>query len=456
VNQPNSTSLTARLVISAGLWTLFALFAGGIVLVLLFQASIERSFDARLDVLLENLIVVSDYNETDGVFITGPLAEPRFEQPYAGWYWQITPHDGQPLISRSLWDGQLEPDLNVSAAQPIQYDAVGPDDQQVRVTERDIMFPDAASPIRFSIAAVTTENREEVSNFIFAIMWALGALGIGLVGAVIVQVRFGLRPLRHLQQALGRVRSGDAERLEGAYPQEISPVVGELNALIDHNSEVVERARTHVGNLAHALKTPLSVLVNETGGAVGDNESLAESVDRQVGVMRRYVDHYLTRARTAASGGTIGSRTAVGVAVEGLRSTLEHIHQDRHIRIHVDGTAMLTFRGERQDLEEMLGNLMDNACKWAKTQVQVTVHKAEGQVIFIIEDDGPGLTDEEQVKVFARGQRLDEAVPGSGLGLHITRDIARLYGGEVSLGKAALGGLEATLRLPASADIVPV
>ena len=459
MNRP-SISLTARLVISAGLWTVFALFAGGVVLVVLFQASIERSFDARLEVLLENLIVVTDYDPEQGVILSGPLAEPRFDQPYAGWYWQISPRDGQPLISRSLWDWQLEPDLQRSAAQPIKYDAQGPDDQQVRVVERDIMFPDAPSATRFSIAAVTTENREEVSNFIFALSWALGALGVGLVGAVIVQVRFGLRPLRRLQQALGRVRSGDAERLEGRYPQEISPVVGELNALIDHNSEVVERARTHVGNLAHALKTPLSVLVNETDAAKRNTEEsdhmLADSVDRQVDVMRKYVDHYLTRARAAATGTAIGSRAPVGLAVEGLRSTLEHIHQDRHIKIDVDGGVLLTFRGERQDLEEMLGNLMDNACKWAKGQVRVSISKADGQLHFVIEDDGPGLTEEEQEKVFNRGQRLDEAVPGSGLGLHITRDIARLYGGEVSLGRAKLGGLAATLVLPASADIVPV
>jgi len=456
VNRRKPASLTARLVISAGLWTLVSLLAGGVVLVLLFQASIERSFDARLQVLLENLIVVTDYDPETGVSITGPLAEPRFDQPYAGWYWQITPREGQPLFSRSLWDWQLEPNLGQSASQPIQYNSMGPDDQPVRVTERDIMFPDATEPVRFSVAAVTTENQNEISNFIFAIMWALGALGVGLVGAVIIQVRFGLRPLRHLQEALGRVRSGDDERLEGAYPQEIAPVVGELNALIDHNSEVVARARTHVGNLAHALKTPLSVLVNETSASDSERSELAASVEHQVGVMRRYVDHYLTRARTAAVGGSIGSRAPVGVAVEGLRSTLEHIHEDRGIKITVEGGTLLTFRGERQDLEEMLGNLMDNACKWAASQVHVGITKDDGKVIFFIEDDGPGLTAAEQVKVFARGQRLDEAVPGSGLGLHITRDIARLYGGEVSLTNAELGGLRAILSLPASADVVPL
>ena len=433
-----------------------SLVAGGVVLVLLFQASIERSFDARLDVLLENLVVVTDYDAEKGVVLSGPLAEPRFEQPYAGWYWQITPVEGQPLISRSLWDWQLTPDLNEPAPQPRYYDAIGPDEEEIRVAERDIMFPDAEAPIRFSVAAVTTENKEEVSNFVFAIMWALGVLGVGLVGAVIVQVRFGLRPLRYLERALGRVRSGDADRLEGAYPSEIDPVVGELNALLDHNTEVVARARTHVGNLAHALKTPLSVLANETDTRKAEDESLAGAVNKQVGVMRRYVDHYLVRARTAATGGTIGSRAPVGLALEGLRSTLEHIHEEKGVRIEVTGGNLYTFRGERQDLEEMLGNLMDNACKWAQQSVAVSVAKEDGKLVFTIEDDGPGLSEQERAEVFARGKRLDEAVPGSGLGLHITQDIAGLYGGNVSLGEASLGGLSATLVLPASADIVPV
>ncbi len=449
-------SLTARLVISAGIWTLVALLAVGIVLFVLFQASVERSFDARLGVVLENLIVASEYDPERGVVVLGPLAEPRFDQPYAGWYWQISIPDKPPVISRSMWDFELPTDLGQPVPQPRHYDTTGPDDQAVRVVERDILFPTAAAPVRFAVAAVTIENRQEANTFLQAMIGALGALGIGLVAAVIVQVRFGLRPLRHLQEALGRVRSGDAERLEGAYPQEIAPVVGELNALIDHNTEVVARARTHVGNLAHALKTPLSVLVNETDDP-GDGEEivaadLAASVRRQVDVMRRYVDHYLVRARTAATGGVVGSRTEVAESVDGLRKTLEHIHSERHISIAIEGGEHLTFRGERQDLEEMLGNLMDNACKWAAREVRVGISRDGADLVFTIDDDGPGLDVDEREAAFARGQRLDEAVPGTGLGLHITRDIAALYGGSVRLDVAPLGGLRAILQLPAGPD----
>ncbi len=444
-----TSSLTFRLIMGAGLWTLFALIAGGLLLVVLFRDSVERSFDARLDVLLESLIVAADYNEERGVFLTGPLAEPRFEQPYSGWYWQITVPGGQTIPSRSLWDHELAVDLAESAPQPRHTYASGPDDQQIRTVERDIRFPEGDTSIRFTVAAVTTENEREISSFVRALVTALGFLGAGLIAAVIVQVRYGLRPLRSLQEALGRVRSGDADRLEGEYPSEIAPVVGELNQLIDHNAEVVARARTHVGNLAHALKTPISVLMNESQA---EENRLAGSVQRQVDVMRRYIDHYLVRARTAASSKVIGSRTLVGPAMHSLKTTLEKIYAERGLAITVSGGDRLNFRGERQDLDELLGNLMDNACKWASSEINVSVEKQDGMLVFTVEDDGPGISDEAREAVFSRGERLDEATPGSGLGLNIVRDIAGLYGGGVQLDRSDLGGLKAELTLPAAAD----
>ncbi|MDA0338636.1 MAG: ATP-binding protein, partial [Proteobacteria bacterium] len=282
-----------------------------------------------------------------------------------------------------------------------------------------------------------------------ALVAALGFLGAGLVAAVIVQVRYGLRPLRHLQAALGRVRSGDADRLEGEYPREIAPVVGELNALIDHNAEVVARARTHVGNLAHALKTPISVLMNDSDA---DDTPLAGVVKHQVEVMRRYVDHYLVRARTAASGTVIGSRTLVLPALQSLKRTLDRIHADRRLSITISGGERLNFRGERQDFDEVLGNLMDNACKWATSKVHVSVEKQQAVLVFSVEDDGPGISDEQQQTALGRGKRLDEAVSGSGLGLSIVKDIAGLYGGGVFLGRSSLGGLKVELTLPAAAN----
>ncbi|MEN3976110.1 ATP-binding protein [Emcibacter sp. SYSU 3D8] len=446
------SSLTLRLILGAGLWTLFALIIVGVVLSFLFRQTVERSFDARLNVLLESLIVSAEYDRKQGVYLSGPLPDPRFEQPYSGWYWQITPRSGAVMISRSLWDRELAQDLSTPAPQPRQYYAIGPDDQQIRVIERDIIFPDADASVRFAVAAVTTENKQQVARFVGAIVVALGLMGAGLVIAVIIQVRYGLRPLRSLRRELERVRSGTVDQLEGRYPAEISPVVGELNQLIAHNAEVLARARTHVGNLAHALKTPLSVLVNESDA---DSSPLGVSIRRQLEVMRRLVDHYLVRARTAAAGQVIGTRTPVAPAMHSLKSTLEKIYAGRELSILVDGGERLSFRGERQDFDEMLGNLMDNACKWARTVVHVTCERQDGQLVFLVEDDGPGIGDEQREAVFSRGQRLDEAIPGSGLGLSIVRDISGLYGGGIALDRSELGGLKAVLTLPAAADSGP-
>jgi signal transduction histidine kinase len=225
----------------------------------------------------------------------------------------------------------------------------------------------------------------------------------------------------------------------------VAPLAQELNALLSHNAAVVERARTHVGNLAHALKTPLSVLMNEA--AVG-NEAITETVRKQTELMRRQVDHYLVRARTAATGGVLGARSDVAQVVDDLHRTLAIIHRDRALDIRTTCPPALLFRGERQDLEEILGNLMDNACKWADSRVAVTAHVEAGRLVIDVDDDGPGLAPEQRSKVLERGTRLDESVPGSGLGLAIVRDIAGLYDGQLQLGQAPLGGLRATLVLP--------
>jgi signal transduction histidine kinase len=276
-------------------------------------------------------------------------------------------------------------------------------------------------------------------------MWSLSILGLGLLAALLIQVRFGLQPLRRMRQAIVAVRTGRAQRLEGEFPVEIAPLSDELNTLIEHNAAVLERARTQVSNLAHALKTPLSVLANEAAAA----GPLADTVKRQIAAMRRHVDHYLARARAAAATRVIGVRTDVVVVVEDLRRTLERIYVDRGIRVDAEVAAGLAFRGERQDLEEMLGNLMDNACKWARAGVAVAARQDSDRIVVTVDDDGPGLPDDRRAAVFDRGTRLDESVPGSGLGLAIVRDIAELYSGTILLGESPKGGLRATLTLPA-------
>jgi signal transduction histidine kinase len=384
---------------------------------------------------------------------------PRYQRIYSGWYWQITPlspslKNVKPHISRSLWDRTIKPE-GMSARGPIAWGyASGPEGQRLRVVERRIEFP-GQSPSKpedgraymLLVGADTAELDSRVKEFNTALLWSFLLLGAGLIATVIIQVRVGLQPLRRASEALARIRDGKAPRLEGEFPAEIAPLAFELNSLIEHSAEVVGRARTHVSNLAHFLKTPLTVLSSEAAANPGP---LADAVMRQVGIMRRQVDHYLARARAAGAVNVLGNRTAVRPVLEDLARVLKHIHSGRGIAIDVECPATLFFRGERQDLEEMAGNLIDNACKWAHARILVRAKALGATFELDIEDDGEGLSAEERTMVGERGERLDETVPGTGLGLAIVRDIAKLYGGSFALGASRdLGGLKAGLVLPA-------
>ena len=301
--------------------------------------------------------------------------------------------------------------------------------------------------------ATPSEIFDETRSFDYYLGGTFAALGIVLLLTTIFQVRFGLAPLKRISESIADIRSGRAERLEGEFPVEIAPLARETNALIDANREIVERARTHVGNLAHAIKTPLSVIVNEASAHFAD--PFAAKVLEQADVMRDQVAHHLERARIAARLTIVGTVTEVAPVIEALRRTMEKIHRARGIAIEVKADPQAKFRGERQDLEEMAGNLVDNACKWAASQVFIEVlveppaePGAAPSLRIIVDDDGRGLSAAERAQVSRRGQRLDESKPGSGLGLSIVVDLAALYGGSLTLGSAPIGGLRAELVLP--------
>ncbi len=441
-------SLAIRLLGAAAVWSVAALLAGGWLLTSLFRDYVERGFDDRLIVLLEGLVAVSSLDAGGELRLERALPELRFEQPYSGWYWQINGPEGPVLRSRSLWDQVLEAPAAVAGGEIRRYRTQGPERQVLRTVARSISLPGSEARYRFHLAADTTEMEVEIRRFTGILAWSLGLLGFGLLSAIFLQVKYGLRPLGRIGTALADIRSGRADRLEGRFPAEITPLAEELNALLEHNAQVVERARTHVGNLAHALKTPLSVLTNEAATGSG---ALAETVRRQSALIRRQVDHHLARARTAAAAGILSARTDVRPVIEDLCRTLERMHAARAVSIEVVCPAPITFRGERQDLEEMLGNLIDNGCKWGRTRVRVSVAAEGDRFSLAVEDDGPGLDAEQRAAVLERGRRFDETVPGSGLGLAIVRDIARLYGGEVTLAASSMGGLRVALTLPAVA-----
>ncbi|HSA83065.1 MAG TPA: sensor histidine kinase, partial [Geminicoccaceae bacterium] len=350
--------------------------------------------------------------------------------------------------STSLWDQRLPmappPDRKVATSE-----VPGPLGQNLRLLVRAISLPGIEEPLLYAVAGDRAEISAEKRRFDRLLSLALGVLFLGLLGALLLQVRIALLPLRRIEAALAAIRAGAARRLEGRFPAELQPLAHELNALLDHSEALIERARTHVGNLAHGLKTPLAVLTNEAARREG---ALAALVGRQVAQMRRLVDHHLARARAMATGSILGARTEVAPLLVDLRRTLLKIHAGRQLTIEVACPPELAFRGARQDLEEMLGNLLDNACKWAAQKVQVRVERTAERLCLTIEDDGPGLAAEQRAKVLERGRRLDERVPGSGLGLAIVADIVQLYGGGIALERAATGGLGVTLELPAAAS----
>jgi signal transduction histidine kinase len=301
----------------------------------------------------------------------------------------------------------------------------------------------------FLAAEDRSSVNRDVQGFVAATAAAFIILGAGLIVAIIVQVRVGLRPLFELRREVAAVRRGQAERLAATYPSELTPLADELNALVDHNREVVERQRTHVGNLAHALKTPISVMIAESGQRPGP---LAEVVARQAEAMRQQVDHHLRRARAAARTQGQGERTSVAEVLDELTRTLQRIFSDKGVVIDWDADDDLYFLGERQDLLEIAGNAVENACKWCKGRVKVRAEAAGPERFrLIVEDDGQGLPLDRRAEVLQRGARLDETAPGSGLGLSIIDELARAYGGALELGDSSLGGLRLITDLPRAA-----
>ncbi len=455
-------SLSTRLIISSALVSIVLLALTGVVLAGLFSAALERNFDARLRAVLDALLANVEVSE--GVpQLSSELVDTRFALPLSGWYWQVVPADGSAetgdLASDSLLEQRLSPPSASATVRGTDgvasFYLTDSNGVALRAIEQVFKLPGSEKDFSFLVAGNFDELSDEITAFRQALIGSLVLLGAGLLLAIFVQVRFGLRPLAVMQKNLSSIREGKADKLEGDYPAEIQPVADELNLLIQSNTEIIERARTQVGNLAHALKTPLSVLTNE---AAGQKSQLASKVTEQAQLMRDQVSLYLDRARRAARAQGIGAVTEVKPVLDALARTLERINRDKGVEIIVQCEEGLKFRGEKQDLEEMVGNLLDNACKWSASEVQVNASLlrdtgAAGRHWLTIEvaDDGPGLPADKRVEALKRGRRLDETKPGSGLGLSIVTETAAMYSGGVELGDAAGGGLKVTLRLPAAA-----
>ena len=451
--EPSRNSLVGRLIWLAAGWSLAVLAVTCIALTAFFYAAAIDRFDQSLKDMADGLLAGAAIDDS-GQVIAPPVTDARALRVYSGKYWQIAEPTGKADLrlfarSRSLWDGDLDAPSDPSRltmGSTIYYDSTGPAKEPVRVVALVRRLPGHKAPVAFMAAEDRSPIDHDVGAFAVRTAVLLVLLGIGLVAAVIVQVRVGLKPLFDLRREVTDVRKGRAERVAGHYPAELEPLAEELNALVAHNQEVVDRQRTHVGNLAHALKTPLSVMLTEARTAQG---VLAEVVQRQAETMREQVDHHLRRARTAARAQGSRDRSPVAPALEELSRTLERIFERRAVVIDWSAPDDLAFQGERQDLLEIAGNVMENACKWCRRQVWVAAEAiSEERLRLTVEDDGPGLPEERRAEVLKRGSRLDESAPGSGLGLSIVDELVRAYGGAMTLGQSPRGGLLAQIELP--------
>ncbi|MCC7485823.1 MAG: sensor histidine kinase [Burkholderiales bacterium] len=443
----------AALIVVAG-WGLSALF----------RDHVATQFRAELKTHLDQLAAHLVLDTSGRPSVAAPLSDPRLSRPYSGLYWQVdrvaapeAPAALGVLRSRSLWDSVLEVPVTAPADGEVHpHSVAGPQGVALGAIERVVRFHDApASSSRTFRLIVAADERlmlAPMERFSGMLWLALAVLGLGLMIVAIIQVLVGLAPLRRLRVALGAVRAGTAKQLAGDFPLEVAPLVGEFNAVLAQNADIVARARTQSGNLAHALKTPLSVLSN---AVVGREDELARLIADQVGTVKRQVDYHLSRARAAAAAQVPGVSTPVLPVLEGLARVMRRVHAERRLELVVRRPAAPpVFRGEAQDLHEMLGNLLDNACKWAARRVEVQVAPVRETVVITLDDDGKGIAPEQRNTVLRRGARADEQVPGSGLGLAIADDLARSYGGEIELADSPLGGLRVTLTLPAAAGPV--
>ena len=447
-------SLRLRLLLGSLLWILVALWLAGLALTDMFREHVSRRFEAELDAHLNQLTAAFEVLPDGSGRLALPLSDPRFARPYSGLYWQVDAAGSAArqgvLRSRSLWDSVLTVPVDTPADGELHVHSVsGPGGAGLLMLERMISV-EGPRPERFRliVAADVRGMNEPVGAFSRMLTISLIVIGIGLFAAALLQIWVGLAPLGSMRAALAGVREGQSRRLSGSYPAEIQPLVDELNSLLAHDEELVTRARTQAGNLAHAVKTPLTIIAN---AAARDTGPLASLVTEQVADARRQVDYHLARARAAAAARMIGASTPVRAALEGLKRVLSRAHADRELSIDLDAVSPgLVFRGEEQDFHEMLGNLLDNACKWARHRVSVTATQSGKRMLLVIEDDGPGVAPDARDRVLGRGVRADEQVPGSGLGLSIVADLAERYGGELQLGDASLGGLGVRLALPAA------
>ena len=449
-------SLARRMGLIAAGWIFVLLLGGGVALERTLTSQVEANFDEQLEYILTAMIASAEIDASGEVYFYRTLGDQRFLEPGSGLYWQISGGDFESWPSRSLWDRTLK-------LQGVIRDAAGFDSEahfynsdqfkgeSLRIAERTVILPGSETRWTFAVASATEQMDTQIGRVRLILIWSFAVLGLGLLVMALLQIRYGLSPLRRVRAAIQNLRTTGANRITEPLPLEVQPLVEELNALIEHSEKQAEEARRHAGNLAHALKTPLTVLTNAATARAPD---LGEAVMRETRAMQRHVDHHLARARAVGRRAIGLARSNVRDSAEAVRRAVERLYPEGRLDIAGSRTAAVAL--ERQDLDELLGNLIENAAKYGGGSVFVTIDPDEdeaprdpNQCLIWVEDDGTGIPAAERTRIFDRGVRLDTDKPGTGLGLAIVRDVAEIYGGSVTLGTSQdLGGLLVELRLP--------
>jgi len=443
--QPHTGSLTRRMMVIAALWIVALLLIGGIALDRALTNLVSRQFDDELERSLTAMIASVEIDPLGEVFFNRPLGDQRFLEPNSGFYWQISGEGMVTYPSRSLWDQRLALDAE-EPVDPVFYNSDQLEGDRLRMVQRSVQVPGSNVKWQFVVAGSRAELDAQLRRIRSILVWSFAVLGIGLFLMAMAQTWYGLGPLRRIRRAIARIRTAGTNRVTDPLPLEVQPMVEELNALLAHSERQAEEARTHAGNLAHALKTPLTVVTN---AASAHDPELDAIVLREAASMRRQVDHHLARARAVGRRAVGHARANVLESAQGVERAVSRLYA--HVRFDLDGSAAADVAVERQDLDELLGNLIENAAKYGGGSVFVTVDARPGEKLCSIwvEDDGAGIPEQLRGKLFSRGARLDTEKPGTGLGLAIVRDVAEIYGGAVELGESEdLGGLLVELKLP--------
>jgi len=448
-------TLTFRIVAISSVWAIISLIVIATVITAVFRQVSHRGFETVLSAHLFNLI--ASVSATQDGWISGApnLGDLRFSEPLSGWYWSVEPvSEGLTNTLRSSSLAGFDP----PPSDPVvpfdneyhrQYLTRGPGNEQIEVLEAEVVLGQGDRIVRFRVMGNRSELENEIAGFTRRLLAYLALFGAGMVVINVVAILLALKPLNGIRVALANIRAGSAERLAGPFPAEIAPLAEETNALIESNRRIIERSRKQVGNLAHSLKTPLAVIMNE-GRAMADQRG--ELISNQAAAMQNQIDHYLQRARAAAQSSSLSVRTNVNDTLARLARVVAKVAADKELTLNLPAQTVI-FAGEKEDLEEIVGNLLENAAKWADRRITVDLLKPEtkqaGRATFrlVIEDDGPGIPDHQAKQALKRGRRLDETKQGTGLGLAIVADLVEEYGGRLTLGKSTLGGLRAEVDL---------